>query len=137
MENHGCLTSKQDASVPQGQICPDNCMCCHTEKIAADQICYLTERQYKDTRPTSPGNGALQAIMEIGICCLYTDLLSSLAFLAFWGFPSVLGSSYCSHDHQNSSWSTLKSILWQHCVCGLGVGLVLLYWLGKVLEVFT
>ena len=27
----GCLTSQQHASVPLGQICLDNCTCCHTE----------------------------------------------------------------------------------------------------------
>ena len=43
----GCLSSQQNASVSQEQICSDNFTCCHTEVEAADQT-------YTDTRPTSP-----------------------------------------------------------------------------------
>ena len=50
----GCLTSQQQASVSQGQICSDNFMCCHTEIEVADQTFYLTQSQYTDTGPTSP-----------------------------------------------------------------------------------
>ena len=50
----GCLTSQQHASVSQGQICSDNCMCCHTEIEVADQTFHLTQSQYTDTGPTSP-----------------------------------------------------------------------------------
>ena len=49
----GCLTSQQCASVSQGQICSDNCMCCQTEIEVADPTFYLTQSQYTDTRPTS------------------------------------------------------------------------------------
>ena len=49
-----CLSSQQCASVSQGQICSDNCTCCHTETEVADQTCYLTQSQYTDTRPTCP-----------------------------------------------------------------------------------
>ena len=48
----GCLTSQQQASVSQEQICSDNFVCCHTEIEAADQTFYLTQSQYTDTRPT-------------------------------------------------------------------------------------
>ena len=50
----GCLTSKQYASVPLGQICSDNFTCCHTETEVADQTFHPTQSQYTDTRPTSP-----------------------------------------------------------------------------------
>ena len=50
----GCLTSQQHASVSQGQICPGNFMCCHTEIEVADQTVYLTQSQYTDTGLTSP-----------------------------------------------------------------------------------
>ena len=50
----GCLTSQQHASVSQGRICEDDCMCCHTEIEVADQTFYLTQSQYTDTGPTSP-----------------------------------------------------------------------------------
>ena len=50
----GCLTSQQQASVSQGQICSDNFMCCHTEIEVADQTFYLTQSQYTDPGPTSP-----------------------------------------------------------------------------------
>ena len=50
----GCLTSQQQASVSQGQICSDNFTCCHTEIEVADQTFYLTQSQYTDTGPTSP-----------------------------------------------------------------------------------
>ena len=50
----GCLTSQQQASVPQGRICSDNFTCCHTEIEVADQTFYLTQSQYTDTEPTSP-----------------------------------------------------------------------------------
>ena len=50
----GCLTSQQQASVPQGRICSDNLTCCHTEIDVADQTFYLTQSQYTDTGPTSP-----------------------------------------------------------------------------------
>ena len=33
----GCLTPQQQASVFQGRICSDNCICCHTEVELADQ----------------------------------------------------------------------------------------------------
>ena len=49
-----CLTSQQQASVPQGRICSDNGTCCHTEIEVADPTFYLTQSQYTDTRPTSP-----------------------------------------------------------------------------------
>ena len=50
----GCLMFQQHASVSQGQVCSDNCTCCHTETEVADQTFYLTLSQYTDTGPTSP-----------------------------------------------------------------------------------
>ena len=50
----GCLTSQQYASVSQGQIYLDNCMCCHTELEVADQTFHLSQSQYTDTGLTSP-----------------------------------------------------------------------------------
>ena len=50
----GCLTSQQQASVPQGRICTDTITCCHTEIEVADQTIYLIQSQYTDTGPTSP-----------------------------------------------------------------------------------
>ena len=50
----GCLTSQQQASVSQGQICSDNFTCCHTEIEVADPTFYLTQSQYTDTGLTSP-----------------------------------------------------------------------------------
>ena len=50
----GCLTSQQQASVSQRQICSDNFKCCHTEMKVADPTFYLTQSQYTDTEPTSP-----------------------------------------------------------------------------------
>ena len=49
-----CVTSQQQASISQGQICSDNFTCYHTEIEAADQTLYLTQSQYTDTGPTSP-----------------------------------------------------------------------------------
>ena len=51
----GCLTSQQHASISQGQICSDSFTCCHIETEVADQTFYLTQSQYTDTGPTSPG----------------------------------------------------------------------------------
>ena len=51
----GCLTSQQHASVTQERTCTDNFTCCHTEIEVADQTFYLTQSQYTDTGPTSPG----------------------------------------------------------------------------------
>ena len=42
----GCSTSQQHASVSQGEICSDDCTCCHTEIEVADQTCCLTLPQY-------------------------------------------------------------------------------------------
>ena len=39
----GCFMSQQHASVSQGQVCTDKCMCCHTEIEATDQTFYLTQ----------------------------------------------------------------------------------------------
>ena len=50
-----CLTSQQHASVPQGRICSDSFTCCHTEIEVAGQTFHLTQSQYTDTGPTSPG----------------------------------------------------------------------------------
>ena len=50
----GCVTSQQQASVPQGRICSDNFTCCHTQIEIADQSVHLTQSQYTDTGPTSP-----------------------------------------------------------------------------------
>ena len=50
----GCLTSQQQASVSQVQICSDNFTCCHTDTEVADQTFHLTQSQYTDTEPTSP-----------------------------------------------------------------------------------
>ena len=64
----GSLTSKQQTSVSQEQICKDNCMCSHTEIEIADQTFHLTQSQYTDTRsacPSSdlstPGAGIMEA----------------------------------------------------------------------------
>ena len=53
----GCLliTSQQHASASQGRICTDNFTCCHTEIEVADQTFEVTQSQYADTGPTSPG----------------------------------------------------------------------------------
>ena len=48
------LTSQKHASVSQGRICSDNCICCHTEIEVADQTFHVTQLQYTDTGPTSP-----------------------------------------------------------------------------------
>ena len=50
----GCLTSQQQASVSQGQICSDKFTCCHIEIEVADPTFYLTQSQYTDIGPTSP-----------------------------------------------------------------------------------
>ena len=50
----GCLMSQQHTSVSTGWICSDKFMCCHTQIEVADQIFYLTQSQYTDTRLTSP-----------------------------------------------------------------------------------
>ena len=50
----GWLTSRQHASVSQGWICSDKCMCCHTGIEVADQTCYHTQSQNTDTGLTSP-----------------------------------------------------------------------------------
>ena len=50
----GCLTTRQHASVSQGQICSYKFTCCHSEIEVADQTSYLTQSQYTDTGPTSP-----------------------------------------------------------------------------------
>ena len=49
----GCLTFQQHASVSQGRICSDKCMCCYTETVVADQTFFLTQSQYTETGPTS------------------------------------------------------------------------------------
>ena len=51
-----CLTSQLHASISQGRICSDKCMCCHSEIEAADRTFQLTQSQYTDTRPTSPSS---------------------------------------------------------------------------------
>ena len=77
-----CLTSQQHACVSQGQICSDNCTCCHTEIEAAHQTFYLTQSQYTDTRPISPSAdpiapGAWQVEVdevESWICSFYLSV---------------------------------------------------------------
>ena len=72
----GCLTSQQHASVSKGWICSDNCMCCPTEREAADQTVHLTQSQYTDTWPTSPSTDPVtlalsrvaQVVIEPCIC---------------------------------------------------------------------
>ena len=49
-----CLTLQQHASVFQGRISSDKCMCCHTKTKVADQTSCLIQSQYTDSRPTSP-----------------------------------------------------------------------------------
>ena len=55
-----CLASQQHASVSQGRICSDNLTCCHTEIGDADPTFYLTQSQYTDTGPTSPGTDPIR-----------------------------------------------------------------------------
>ena len=69
----GCLTSQQQASVPQGRICSDNCTCCYTELEAVDQTFHLTLSQYSHTGPTSPSAdsitpGAWQGSTGVPMC---------------------------------------------------------------------
>ena len=63
----GCLTSQQQASVSQGQICSDNSMCCHTEIEVKDQTFHLTQSQYTDTGLTSPSTDPITP-GSIGSC---------------------------------------------------------------------
>ena len=53
------LTSQQQASVPQGRVCSDSYMCCHTDLQVADQSFPLTQSRHTDTGPTSPGADAV------------------------------------------------------------------------------
>ena len=55
----GRLTTQQHASVSQGQICPHNGTCCHTEIEVADQTCYLIQSQYADSGPASPSTDTI------------------------------------------------------------------------------
>ena len=55
-----CLSSQQQASASQGQICSDKFTCCHTEVEAADKTFYLTQSQYADTGLTCSSTDALQ-----------------------------------------------------------------------------
>ena len=55
------LNAQQHASVSLGQICLDNCICCHTETETADQTCYLTESWYTDTGQTSPSTDLIMS----------------------------------------------------------------------------
>ena len=41
-------------SAPQGQICSDNCMCCHTDSEVSDQRYYLSLSQNTDMGTTRP-----------------------------------------------------------------------------------
>ena len=41
-------------AVSKRHICPDNCLCCHTETEVSDRIFYLIQSQYADNRPASP-----------------------------------------------------------------------------------
>ena len=50
----GCLASQQQASVSQGHICSENCICRHTETEAADQVFNFNQLWYTDTQLTSP-----------------------------------------------------------------------------------
>ena len=52
----GCLISRLHTSVSQGRICSDSRSYCHTEMEVAGQLCYLTQSQYTDNRPTSPAS---------------------------------------------------------------------------------
>ena len=54
-----CLTSQQHASVSQGRICSDNCMCCHAETEVSHQTFCLTQSQYIGTGPTSRSPGPI------------------------------------------------------------------------------
>ena len=57
----GYLRSKQHACVLQGRICSDNFICYHTEIEVADQTFCLSQSQYTDTQPTSPGADPMMA----------------------------------------------------------------------------
>ena len=51
---------RQHASISQGWICSDDCMCCHIDIEVADQTLYLTQLLYTDTgliRPTYDSRG--------------------------------------------------------------------------------
>ena len=71
----GCLMSQQHASLSQGRIYSDNCMCCHTETEVADQTLYLTQSQYADTRLTSPSADPITPgapFSEVDVKCLHS-----------------------------------------------------------------
>ena len=55
-----CLTSQQHESVSQGRICSDNFTCCHTQIKVSDPTFHLTQSQYTDTGPTSPGTDPIK-----------------------------------------------------------------------------
>ena len=42
----GCLIPLQNAPASPGQVCLDNCTCCHTDTEVAHQICNLTQQVY-------------------------------------------------------------------------------------------
>ena len=54
----------------RGCIRSDNSTCYLSEREVANRICYVTESQYTDTRPTSPRIGPLTTAQSECISCL-------------------------------------------------------------------
>ena len=48
-----CVTSQPHACILQGLMCQDICTCCHTEIEVENEMCFLTQSEYTDTRSTS------------------------------------------------------------------------------------
>ena len=84
-----CLTSQQQASVSQGQICTDNFTCCHTEIEAANQTFHLTQSQYTDTGPTSPSADPIR--QAPGRVATGVPIFKSLVWLDPEKIPALAG----------------------------------------------
>ena len=78
------LTSWQHAGVSQEWIGLENCMCCHTEKEAADQTYYSD--LYSDTRPASPSTGDVGSVLGLVglVSCTLGEIASLVCSFSVW-----------------------------------------------------
>ena len=127
--------SQQHARVSQGQICLDNCMCCHTEIEVPDQTFYLTQSKYTDTVPTNSGSDPVvpvpgwQSSHNINVQCFSSkyecyDLTResrarSPCLLLWTWIPNHLATVAATHTQMNDRTGWRVSIWGSVSICDI------------------
>ena len=100
------LMPRRHASISQGQIHSDKCMCCRTEREVADPTLCLTLSQYTDTKPTSPSTNFFFLFVFFFFCVpqlylwgspLLGEIFAYVTVFLFFFYPTIKVVTFRRH----------------------------------------